>query len=287
MPRSGGRLTDRTGRRNDFSDGFLTFDGHAFAAHVGRPVEALPAARAGRGASLRLRRADGRPARGVPASDGFDDDYFAYLEDVDFGWRQWIAGRRILAEPRAVARHRGGATGEALGVFSRGFLFEKNAFSTAYKNFDREHFRDLMPAVLMAFLTRIAQMLAARNPGAAGAQARSLRRSRRSPLPDAGALRDRGGLRGARLAIDDPLTVAQLRALSWIHRHDAALAEKRRAVQAARRRSDAEIFAKFPLRIVPTYPGDERFGSDFFAPFLPWAPELVRTTLEEIFEGRA
>ena len=100
-------------------------------------------------------------------SGGFDDDYFAYLEDVDFGWRQWIFGRRILAEPRAVARHRGGATGEALGVFSRGFLYEKNAFATAYKNFDAEHFRNLMPAVLMAFVNRVAQMLAARNPGAA------------------------------------------------------------------------------------------------------------------------
>ena len=31
------------------------------------------------------------------SSGGFDDDYFAYLEDVDFGWRQWIFGRRIIA----------------------------------------------------------------------------------------------------------------------------------------------------------------------------------------------
>ncbi len=93
---------------------------------------------------------------------------------MDFGWRQWILGRRIVAEPRAVARHRGGATGEALGVFSRGFLFEKNAFATAYKNFDREHFQALMPAVLMAFVTRVAQMLASRNAGAAELQARSL-----------------------------------------------------------------------------------------------------------------
>ena len=58
-------------------------------------------------------------------------------------------------------------------------------------------------------------------------------------------------------------------------------------MQASRRRPDAEIFAKFPLRIVPTYPGDERFGSDFFEPFLESAPALVRTTLEEIFEGGA
>ena len=281
----GGRLTDRTGRRNDFSDGFLTFDGHAFAAHVGRPVESLPEARPGEerlfasGGLMAVRRAD------FLASGGFDDDYFAYLEDVDFGWRQWIAGRRVLAEPRAAARHRGGATGEALGVFSRGFLFEKNAFATAYKNFDREHFRDLMPAVLMAFLTRIAQMLAARNPGAA-----ELKRDPYAAAPPPSPMRALFGISqdfAARVSVDDPLTVAQLRALAWIHRHHAALAEKRRAVQASRRRTDAEIFAKFPLRIVPTYPGDERFGSDFFAPFLQDAPALVRTTLEEIFEGGA
>jgi hypothetical protein len=58
-------------------------------------------------------------------------------------------------------------------------------------------------------------------------------------------------------------------------------------VQAGRLRSDAEIFAKFPLRIVPTYPGDERLASEFFAPFLEAAPSLVKTTLEQIFEGSA
>jgi GT2 family glycosyltransferase len=282
----GGRLTDWTGRRNDFSDGFLTFDGHAFAAHVGRPVESLPATSPGEerlfacGGLMAARRQD------FLSSGGFDDDYFAYLEDVDFGWRQWISGRRILAEPRAVARHRGGATGEALGVFSRGFLFEKNAFATAYKNFDREHFRDLMPAVLMAFVTRVAQMLAARNPGAA--------ELKRDPYAGAGTppslVRALFGVSEdlvARVSVDDPLTVAHLRALSWIHRHHAALAEKRRTVQARRLRADAEIFTKFPLRIVPTYPGDERFVSDFFAPFLQSAPGLVQATLEEIFEGGA
>ena len=280
----GGRLTDRTGRRNDFSDGFLTFDGHAFAAHVGRPVEALPEATPGEerlfasGGLMAVRRSE------FLESGGFDDDYFAYLEDVDFGWRQWIFGRRILAEPRAVARHRGGATGEALGVFSRGFLYEKNAFATAYKNFDAEHFRNLMPAILMAFVNRVAQMLAARNPGAA--------ELKRDPYAGEAAPSFARKLFGVsedfagKVSVDDPLTVAHLRALSWIHRHHAGLAEKRRIVQARRRRADSEIFAKFPLRLVPTYPGDERFGSDFFAPFLQSAPELSRTTLEEIFEAR-
>ncbi len=279
----GGRMTDRTGRRNDFSDGFLTFDGHAFAAHVGRAVESLPPAAPGEerlfasGGFMAVRKAE------FLESGGFDDDYFAYLEDVDFGWRQWIGGRRILAEPRAVARHRGGATGEALGVFSRGFLYEKNAFSTAYKNFDAEHFRNLMPAVLMAFVNRVAQMLAARNPGAA-----ELKRDPYAATPEPSLARMLLGVSeefAARVSVDDPLTIAHLRALTWIHRHHAVLAEKRRLVQARRRRSDAEIFAKFPLRLVATYPGDERFGSDFFAPFLQSAPELSKATLEEIFEG--
>ena len=281
-----GRLTDSTGERNDFFDGFLTFDGHAFQSDVGRPVGALPEAVPGEerlfacGGLMAVRRGE------FLSSGGFDDDYFAYLEDVDFGWRQWIFGRRVVAEPRAVARHRGGATGEALGIFSRGYLFEKNAFATAYKNFDRDHFAALMPSVLAAFLTRISEMLAARNPGAAEL-ARDPYGERRSPPP---LLRRIFGIAAPAeptVRIQDPLTIAHLKALLWIHRNQASLAAKRAVVQSRRRRADSEIFSRFPLRIVPTYPGDERFDTDFFREFLARAPELVRTTLEEIFVGAA
>ena len=276
-----GRLVDLSGEKNDFSDGFLTFDGHAFQKDVGRPVEGLPAAAPG---EERLFACGGLMAvrREEFLESGFDDDYFAYLEDVDFGWRQWIFGRRILAEPRAVARHRGGATGEALGVFSRGFLFEKNAFSTAYKNFDAEHFRAFMPAVLAAFLGRVSEMLDARNPSAAELK----RDPYLEPSPDSAGWRKLFGIAGngsGRVAIEDPLTIAHLKALLWIHRHHEPLAAKRRAVQARRRRPDSEIFAKFPLRLVPTYPGDGRFDSEFFRAFLPDSPPLLRTTLAEIF----
>ncbi len=283
---AGGRLTDRAGARNDFSDGFVTFDGHTFAADFGKPVTALPPAAPG---EERLFACGGLMAVRRDAfldSGGFDDDYFAYLEDVDFGWRQWILGRRVIAEPRAVARHRGGATGEALGVFARGFLFEKNAFSTAYKNLGRDAFRDLMPAITMTFLNRVAEMLLARNPGAA-----ELERDPYAPAPPAAGARFARALFGIagedvrRVEADDPLTLAQLRALAWIHRHHDALAGKRRAVQEGRRREDAEIFRRFPLRLVPTYPGDDRLSSAFFAPFFEHAPALVKTTLSQIFEA--
>jgi hypothetical protein len=54
-------------------------------------------------------------------------------------------------------------------------------------------------------------------------------------------------------------------------------------VQSRRKRSDREIFRRFPLRIVPTYPGDERFDGAFFRELLAGAPPLVRTSLGEIF----
>src|SRR5262249_39390264 len=150
----------------------------------------------------------------------------------EFGWRQWVFGRRIVAEPGAVARHRGGATAQALGVFSRGFLFEKNAFATVYKNLDAERFRALMPAVVMTFLTRVAEMLSARNSGA-GELSRD---------PSAASASSGSGIRrllgiaedAAPVTLEDPLTVAHLRALVWIHKSHAALAAKRREVQARR-----------------------------------------------------
>src|SRR5213079_2536979 len=144
----GGKIIDMSGQLIDFVGGVMTFDGHAFQNGFRYPFGSRTEPQAGDalffacGGNMISRR---EPFLSI---GGFDDDYFAYLEDVDFGWRQWIFGRRIVAEPRARARHRGGATGEALGIYSRGYLFEKNAFATAYKNFDREYFTALMPSVL-------------------------------------------------------------------------------------------------------------------------------------------
>ncbi|MEA2481207.1 MAG: hypothetical protein QOJ07_3129, partial [Thermoleophilaceae bacterium] len=44
------------------------------------------------------------------AAGGFDEDFFAYLEDVDLGLKLRLAGWRCRYEPRAVARHAGGGT---------------------------------------------------------------------------------------------------------------------------------------------------------------------------------
>ena len=44
-------------------------------------------------------------------SQVFDEDFFAYCEDVDLGWRAQLAGYQCLYVPRAVIYHRLSATG--------------------------------------------------------------------------------------------------------------------------------------------------------------------------------
>jgi len=47
--------------------------------------------------------------------DGFDSDFFAYLEDVDFNLRLNKAGHRTLLVPTAISYHLGGATSQKFG----------------------------------------------------------------------------------------------------------------------------------------------------------------------------
>ncbi|MGH9442213.1 MAG: glycosyltransferase family 2 protein [Thermoanaerobaculia bacterium] len=276
-----GRLTDPSGLRNDFSDGFVTFDGHAFSDLVGAPVSAGGAGEErffACGGNMLADRSEFLDA------GGFDGDYFAYLEDVDFGWRQWIFGKRILFEPAASARHEGGATGQALGVFKRGFLIERNAFATAYKNFESDHLRDALPALLAVFLARVAAMVS-RDPGASDLSRDPYaepagRRKWASLLSRVFGIRARESV-----LLGDPLAIAQLRALRWIFAHRDALQEKREWVQARRRRGDREIFSKFPAALVPTYPGDDVLASKFFQEIQPRILALRARNLSDIFVG--
>ena len=41
---------------------------------------------------------------------GFDEDFFAHMEEIDLQWRMQLAGYRIMVEPRSVVYHLGGGT---------------------------------------------------------------------------------------------------------------------------------------------------------------------------------
>jgi len=277
----GGKIVDPSGERIDFIGGVMTFDGHAFQNGFRMPLAAKLEPPAGGeilfacGGNMISRR------DALLELGGFDDDYFAYLEDVDFGWRTWLSGRRVTFEPRAVVRHKSSATSNRLGDFERGVLFERNALQTVLKN--AEDLRDVAGSVFFAYLRRLHHYATRRNGGA-----RELTRE-----PFSSGARSREGiftrmkrrLFGAKplATIDDPLTTMQFRALEWIVAHESRIAEKRERVQRMRKRSDREIFDRFPLHVVPTYPGDDALMSGaLFRLLRPQLPSTDKTLAEII-----
>jgi hypothetical protein len=81
----------------------------------------------------------------------------------------------------------------------------------------------------------------------------------------------------------DERSVAQLRAVSFLLGHLDEAARKRKAVQARRRRGDGEFFARFPVYLVPTYPGDAQlFAGAGFRSWLPPELPLIEKRLDEV-----
>ncbi len=315
-----GMVHDWEGERLDFGRGILTFDGHAFQLDFGRPLAQARLPEAGEellfpsGGNMIIWR------DAFLEVGGFDADYFAYLEDVDLGWRLWSSGRRVLSAPAALSYHRSMATSDLLGNANRGFLFERNAFMTAYKNYEAGTWERMMPAIMLTLLSRLETLTIQNNPGgelltvdpydgriantgrpAAGDGFRdpaALSRLERWTQMRPGQLfraalsrldtEPRGATRSGEAVpqLTDERTRAHHRAVWSLLAGLDRGAEKRARVQTLRRRSDSEIFARFPLYLVPTYPGDE----DLFAGvgFRAWLPDelpLVENTLQEIMEG--
>ncbi|HEX8152226.1 MAG TPA: glycosyltransferase family 2 protein [Thermoanaerobaculia bacterium] len=251
----GGKIVDLSGQLIDFIGGVLTFDGHAFQNGFRMPLGAREEPAAGAdtlfacGGNMISRRAR------LLQLGGFDDDYFAYLEDVDFGWRTWIAGQRAIYEPRAVVRHASSATSNRLGDFERGVLFERNALQTAIKNYER---LDEAAAVFYAYLHRLHHYATTRNGNADELTRSAFAGAVAEPKAPSLLAKVRRRILGPRplVSFDDPLTAMQFRAFDWIAKIETRLAAKREAVQRMRKRTDAEIFERFPLHFVPTYPGD-------------------------------
>jgi GT2 family glycosyltransferase len=275
----GGKIVDPTGQLIDFIGGALTFDGHAFQDGFRYPLASRDDAPAG--SDLLFACGGNMISRREPllALGGFDDDYFAYLEDVDFGWRTWIAGSRVTYEPRAIVRHKSSATSQRLGDFERGVLFERNALQTALKNFESVHDAS---AALLTFFARLHHYATTRNPNASELTREPFSKAAKSSRSLASRVRRRIFGSKPLAAIDDPLTTMQFRAFEWVTAHGERIAAKRAVVQKLRRRGDREIFERFPLRIVPTYPGDEALMRGALFNLLRPSLPAIEQTLSDI-----
>lgn len=79
---------------------------------------------------------------------GFDEDYFACLDDTDLGWRAWLFGYKVLCCPSSIVYHAvGGTTGMVRVSPMRAFQGTKNALMNVLKNLE---FKNVLSGVVFA-----------------------------------------------------------------------------------------------------------------------------------------
>lgn len=80
---------------------------------------------------------------------GFDEDFVAYFDDVDLGWRLWILGHKVVFAPQSLCYH------VHYGSFSKQppakihYLYERNALYTIIKNYEQRYLDRVLPLALL------------------------------------------------------------------------------------------------------------------------------------------
>lgn len=160
-----GKILDRTGTKIDFVGGILLFDGHALqpyqgadAALLGSRADGIRSTFIACGGNMAVKKAV------FQTLGGFDDDFFAYTEDVDFSWRLHAAGHEVLFVPEAVTFHEHQGTSRRFGAYRRGFLYERNALWCLYKNIEDVYFHNMVHAAWVTLMHRTRWIVALHEP---------------------------------------------------------------------------------------------------------------------------
>lgn len=203
---------------------------------------------------------------------GFDEDYFAFFEDVDLGWRLWLLGHRVVLCSRAVAYHRHHATAGRLPMHEQRVLYERNAVYSLIKNYDDDSLARLLPGALLLVFKRLAfssgipreDLSLAPSPARPAPPAsrprytlrgRAVRRANRLVRKLGALAPESWGLGSFRLISTD--AYARAVAMDDVIAHLPQLMGKRREIQGRRVRSDAEIFPLFGNALRPFDPTPE------------------------------
>ncbi len=135
----------------DYAGGQMAFYGHGFAKDVHHPDRHDDVNRDtlfASGGAMIVRR------RTFLDTGGFDASYFAFFEDVDFGWRLNLLGHRVRYVPASVVYHRHHGTIERFGDAREAYLLERNALATIFKNYGDEQLARVLPTSVLLSVFR-------------------------------------------------------------------------------------------------------------------------------------
>jgi GT2 family glycosyltransferase len=171
----------------------------------------------------------------------FDEEFFAYYEDVDLGWRTWVMGYSIRYVPEAVCYHHHSSTSNRVPTERLRVLQVRNPLLACFKNYDDANLARVLPSML-ALATRRCY-LASGLGDAPDYRIEGMRSLPSDSWLGRGwrAVKKRlGGQPGI-----PPVAVADLVAINDLIGRWKHWSERRAAVQAKRRRSDEEILRLF------------------------------------------
>ena len=131
----------------DSSGDFLDTLGRAYSSKI-KP-KSIKEILSARGASLLVKREI------FENLGGFDKEYFASFEDVDLGWRCWIAGYKVIVVPSSIVYHSGGQTIKELSSVMS-FHGVKNTLLLRLVNFE---FSYAIKSTLMLFFVSLMRKL--------------------------------------------------------------------------------------------------------------------------------
>jgi GT2 family glycosyltransferase len=223
---SGSKVLSMDGKKIDFVGGMINFEGKGFQIDYGKPVEKdnhrkyrfLPFVNGG---AMMIKR------KVFIEAGGFDEDFFAYYEDVDLGWRLWVLGYKVVFSPKSIVYHHHHGTSRAISEDKLRFLKERNSIYSVFKNYDDENLSRVFSATLSSVFNRVFTDI-------------KFDYKNYYDLSDLISKK----IKKEKVAIsDEPLS--SLMAVKDFLDNLPVLIKKRKKIQAARKRDDKAIFSYF------------------------------------------
>ncbi len=227
------KVLDWDGEIVDFVDAGLTWFGMGYKRHAGEPdtgeYDAPRDVLFATGSAMFVRAGVFREL------GGFDERFFMFYEDVDLGWRLNLRGWRVRYEPGSLAFHRHHASMSKVDSPDGArelYLLERNALAALYKNLSDATLATALPAALALAVRRA---------------------TARGEVDPAQLEIGRPGTGEATVALPRT-TLAGLLAIDRFVEMLPTLAHSRKAEQAARVRSDADLLPLMRNAMEPAYP---------------------------------